>query len=162
MALAQEITRALKRHDRDLFCQFSPVHGCDVVYRRSRRLERVWETAEFSLSVPRETKEYVLALTSDWNHTSEPRAWGLDRILEKIRSMDHALNSQLFEEFEERERQLKKSKRRHLDNEVEAWAKDSRRAFGKMADESFGCVHSLDKSEQKRRKRDRRIKDGDY
>jgi len=162
MALVQEITRALKRHDRDLFCRYSPAHSCEVVYRTTKRFERVWDAEEFTLSTLKEQYEFVLALTSDWNYSGERRAWGIDQILERVKSMDLAQNERWFEEFEERELALKKSKHRHMENEIEAWAKDSRRAFAKAADDAFGTTVSLDKSEKKRRNRDRRIKDGYY
>ena len=155
---ASEITRSLKRYDRDLFCAQSNAGNYLCVYRRSKQFVPVVDEPEVRLLVLSEAKQHVLTLTDTWLNTGIRRDWGMDRILEKIKSMDLAHNARLIEEFEAREAQEQASADRHFDNELEAWAKDSRRAFAKATDDIL--THSLSKDEPTKRRKDRSFHNG--
>lgn len=155
---AQEITRAVRRYDRELFCAQSPAADMLCIYRKTKRYVVVCDEPEFRLLNLVSGKEFVLALTDTWSRKGIRRDWGIDMILEKIRSMDLAHNARLIEEFERAEERAKESKERAFTNELEAWASDSRRAFAKATDDIL--VHSLSKDEPTKRRKDRSIKNG--
>ncbi len=155
---AREITRTLKRYDPLLFCAQSKAGNYLSVYRRIKQFLPVVDSPEMRMLVLSEASQHVLALTDNWLASGKRRDWGMDLILEKIKSMDLANNARLFEEFEAQEEREKASADRHLDNELEAWAKDSRRAFAKATDDIL--THSLSKDEPRKRRKDRSIHNG--
>lgn len=155
---AKEITRSIRRYDREIFCAQSPAADMLCVYRRTKRYVVVCEEPDFRVLNLAAGREFVLALTDTWTRKGERRDWGIDIILEKLRSMDIQANERLIEEFERAEERSKASQERHFDNELEAWAKDSRREFAKATDGIL--THSLSKNETKRRRKDRSIKNG--
>ncbi len=157
--IASEITRSLKRYDRDLFC--APASdGVLCVYRKHKRVTPVWEHEDFTLSSVIEDKQLIFALTDNWSRRGTPRAWGTDFILNRLREIDAQANERLLEDFEKAEVRAQESKDRDLTNHLEAWASDSRRAFAKATDDIL--VHSLSKDEPRKRRKDRSIKNGNY
>lgn len=151
--------RELKRYDKDLFCSCTE-QGKWAVFRRTKRYVPVLVTEDFKLLNLIEAKELVFALTDSWTMTGQPRAWGIDFILNRLREIDLQANERLIEEMDERNERVDKSKERDFTNHAEAFWSDNRRAFAKATDGIL--THSLSKDEPKKRLRDRRIKNGNY
>lgn len=102
-------------------------------------------------------KSYVFALTDTWSLNGRSIPLGIDRVLDHVRRIDRTQRDMMaLEEADALNEKVDQSKKRHMKNEIEAFVKDSRRAFAKATDGIL--THSLDKSETKRRLKDRRIK----
>lgn len=151
--------RALRKYDRDLFCDHNR-DGVLCIFRKAKRFVPVCVSENFKLLNLIQDKQYVCSLTENWSLSTKPRQWGVDHVLSRVRQMDLQVNERLFEELEAQEKRIDDSERRHLRNEAEAYVADNRRQFTKWFDDEFGCVHSLSKDEPRKRQRDRRIKNG--
>ncbi len=101
-------------------------------------------------------KSYIFALTDTWSLNGRPIPLGIDRVLDHVRRIDRTQRDMAIQEADALNEKIDQSKKRHMKNEIEAFVKDSRRAFAKATDGIL--THSLDKSETKRRIKDRRIK----
>lgn len=154
---ALKYTRAVKRYDRDLFCDFNR-DGVLCVFRKTKRFVPVCVDQDFKLLNLVSAKEYVFALTDNWNSSGQKREWGIEFVLNRLREIDLAAQERFFEELEAQEERAKQSELRSFRNEAEAWASDNRRAFAKATDDIL--VHSLSKDEPKKRLKDRSIKNG--
>lgn len=153
--ILQSYTRALKRYDRDLYAGRT-MDGVACVFRRIKRYEDVCELEGVPLKVLRECAQLVFPLTDTWTMAGKPRPWGIEFVLNRVREIDAMANERFFEEMDELNEQVDKSKQRHMKNEMEAFFSDERRAFAKATDGIL--THSLSKDETKRRLKDRRIK----
>lgn len=154
--IIQSYTRALKSYDRDLFAGRT-MDGVACVFRKSKRFEPVCELNGQPLLVLREDKQLVFPLTDTWTMAGKPRAWGIEFVLSRVKEIDAMANERFFEELDAQNERVDESKKRHMKNEIEAFWKDERRRFAKATDGIL--THSLDKSETKRRLRDKRIKE---
>lgn len=153
--------RVLKRYDESLFVQRN-VDGVLCVFKHSKRFVPVFEAEGYRLSNLIRSKEYVFALTDTWGLTGKPRDYGVDDVLAHLQKIDSLANARFMEEAEELNARKDQSKKRALRNEMEAFWSHERNRFKKAIDESVGTTASLDKSETKKRLRDRRIKNGNY
>lgn len=154
---ASELTKTLKRYDRDLFAEAA--HDGQVrVFRKVRHAVPVVECEDYRLLTLVDKKQFVIALTDTWTMQGNPRQWGSDFVLNKLREMDSQANERIFEEFERAEERREQSKRRSAKNELEGKASYYRRAFAKATDDIL--VHSLSKDEPTKRKKDRSLKNG--
>lgn len=150
-------TRALKRYDRDLYAGRTK-DGVACIFRKSKRFEPVCELNGIPLSVLKEDKQLVFPITSTWTMAGEPRDWGIDRVLNRVREIDALANERFFEELDAANDRIEQSKQRSMKNEMEAFWSHERRRFAKATDGIL--THSLSKDEPKKRLRDRRIKNG--
>ena len=150
-------TRALKQYDRDLYAGRSK-DGLPCVFRRSKRYEVVGEWDDFKLLNLREDKQFIFALTDNWLASGKPRDWGIDFVLQKIKSIDALANERFLEEIDAENERIEKSRARSLKNEMEAFWSHERRRFAKATDGIL--THSLSKDEPKKRLKDRSIKNG--
>lgn len=153
--------KALKRYDRDLFCDHNR-DGVLCVFRKHKRFVPVCVSEGFKILNLITDKQFIFALTENWSLSTPPRVWGVDHVLTRIRQIDCQANERYFEELEAQEKRVDESEKRHLRNEAEAFVADNRREFTKWFDDEFGCVHSLSKDEPRKRLKDRRIKNGNY
>lgn len=151
--------RALKRYDESLFVQRN-ADGVLCVFKHSKRFMRVCEAEGYRLLNLVKSKEYVFALTDTWGINGKPRDYGVDDVVDHLKKIDSLANARFLEEAEERNAQSEKSKKRALRNEMEAFWSHERNRFKRAIDESVGTTTSLDKSDRKKRLRDRRIKNG--
>lgn len=151
--------RVLQSYDRDLFVERN-LDGVLCVFRHTKRYDLVIETEDFKLMNLRSGKDYVCALTETWGLTSKPRDWGSDDVLDHIQKIDQLANKRFLEEADTLNEEVEKKRKRHLRGEMEAFWHDERRAFARATNDIL--THSLDKSETKRRLKDRRIKNGNY
>ncbi len=149
-------TRVLKRYDRDVYAARNS-EGIICVFRTAHRQEYVGELKKgVHLFETLKGKQFIFALTDTWTLKGRPRAWGIDIVADRLRSMDALANERLFEELDRHNEKVDESNRRHLKNEMEAFWSHERRRFAKATDDIL--VHSLSKDEPKKRLRDRRIK----
>ena len=148
-------TRALKRYDSDLFAGLTK-DGLPCVFRKSKRVEYVCDLDDTKLFNLRDDRQFVFALTDNWTAGGRPRSWGIDFVLQKIKSVDALANARFFEEMDEANERIDKSRQRHIKNEMEAFWSHERRRFAKATDDIL--THSLSKDEPKKRLKDRSIK----
>lgn len=152
-------TKALRSYDRDLFAGRSK-DGVPCVFRKAKRYEPVWVTDEFRLYNLIVDKQFVFAITDNWMANGEPRDWGIDDVLNKVKKSDFLANKALFDEMDEANEQVERIKKKDLRNNIESFWIDERRRFAKATDDIL--THSLSKDEPKRRLKDRSIKNGNY
>ncbi len=150
-------TRALKRYDSDLYAGRSK-DGLPCVFRKSKRFEVVGEWDDFKLLNLCEDKQFIFALTDNWLASGKPRDWGIDFVMNKIKSIDALANERFLEEIDAENEKLDKSRARSIKNEMEAFWSHERRRFAKATDGIL--THSLSKDEPKKRLKDRSIKNG--
>jgi hypothetical protein len=157
--LEASYTRALKRYDRDLFCSRNK-DGILCVFRKHKRFEPVCVADNFKILNLIVDKQFVCSLTANWTLRTEPRMWGIDHVLSKIREMDLQANEALLEKLDEQNEKVDQAEQRKFRNETEAFLADNRRQFAKAFDESLGLMHSVSKDEPRKRLKDRSIKNG--
>lgn len=157
--LLSSYTRALKRHDRDLFAGLTK-DGMPCVFRRVKRFVPIYVDEGFKFLDLIEDKQLIMALTDNWTMRGRPRAWGIDFVLDRIKEIDTQANERLFEEIDRKNETVDESHRRQFRNEAEAFWSDNRRAFVKATDDIL--IHSLSKDEPKKRLKDRSIRNGNY
>lgn len=150
-------TRALRRYDRDLFAGRTK-DGAICVFRKVKRFVPVCESEGFRLLSLIEDKQLVFALTDNWVLSGQPRDWGVDDVLDRVKKLDSWANERFFEELDAENEKVDESRKRHFRNEAEAFWSDNRRAFAKATDDIL--VHSLSKDEPRKRLKDRSIKNG--
>lgn len=154
---AKSYERVLKSYDRDLFVDRNR-DGVLCVFRHTKRYEPVVEAEGFRLLNLKRDREYVFALTETWGLSGKPRDWGADDVLDHVQKIDKLANADVLSAADELNDQVNERRMRHIRGEMEAFWKDQRRAFAKATDDIL--THSLDKSETKRRLKDRSIKNG--
>src|ERR1043165_535350 len=111
--LVDSYTRALKRYDRDLFAGRTK-DGALCVFRKVKAFELVCDDTNFKLYNLTERKEFVLALTDNWQRSGIPRAWGIDFVLGRVKQMDIVANERFFDEIDENNEKVDESKRREF------------------------------------------------
>ncbi len=148
-------TKALKSYDSDLFAGRTK-DGLPGVFRRYKRLEEVCDLDGIPLLLVKYQPQFVFALTENWTFATPPRDWGIDFVLQKIKSIDAVANARLLEEMDEANEAIDKSRARHMRNEMEAFWSHERRRFAKATDDIL--THSLSKDEPRKRLKDRSIK----
>ncbi len=148
-------TRALKRYDSDLYAGRTK-DGLPCVFRKHKCFEFVCEFEDSKLFNLMDNRQFVFALTDNWTTSGKPRDWGIDFVLEKIKSVDALANQRFFEEMDAHNERIEESKKRDLKNEMEAFWSHERRRFAKATDGIL--THSLSKDEPRKRLKDRSIK----
>ena len=148
-------TRALKRYDSDLYAGRTK-DGLPCVFRKFKCYEFVCEWEGNILLNLKDNRQFVFALTDNWTAMGKPRDWGIDFVLEKIKSVDALANERFFEEMDAHNEKVDNSKKRALKNEMEAFWSHERRRFAKATDDIL--THSLSKDEPRKRLKDRSIK----
>lgn len=152
-------TKALKSYDSDLYAGRTK-DGVPCVFRKSKRFEPVCEWDGVPLLALIEDKQFIIGITDNWLASGAPREWGVDRVVEKVKSIDARANEQLFAEMDAENERQDKSRERSIKNEMEAFWSHERRRFAKATDGIL--THSLSKDEPKKRLKDRSIKNGNY
>lgn len=152
-------TKALRSYDRDLFVGHTK-DGVACVLRKYKRFEPICEWDGGKLSSLVEEKQFVFALTDNWNMSGRPREWGIDFVLARIKEIDIVANLKLFDELDAHNEKVDESKKRDMRNKMESFLIDERSRFAKATDGIL--THSLSKDEPKKRLKDRSIKNGNY
>ena len=147
--------RVLKSYDKDLFADRN-IDGTLCVFRHSKAFEPVIETEGFRLLNLKKRKQYIFALTDTWGLSGNPRDWGVDDVLDHVQKIDSLSNQNFLDAADKLNERVEQKKKRGLKNEMEAFWSHERRRFAKATDHIL--THSLDKTETKKRLKDRRIK----
>ncbi len=157
MSDARAYTRALKSYDTDLFASRTR-DGVLAVFRKHTRYEYFGYVDELggNLFYPIDGKQLIFPLTDNWMMSGNPRSWGIDIVVDKIRQGDARANEALFDEMDAHNERIELSEKRSMNNEIESFWKHERRRFAKATDDVL--THSLSKDEPKRRLKDRSIK----
>lgn len=150
-------TKALRSYDRELFAGRTK-DGVACVFRRHKRYVPVCEFNGQPLMSLYEDKQFVFALTDNWTAKGNPRDWGIDFVLNRIKEIDVLANERLIDELDAQNEKVDKSRQRGLRNEMEAFWSHERRRFAKATDDIL--THSLSKDEPKKRLKDRSIRNG--
>lgn len=132
MGRIDEITRAIKLHDRELFCERSE-EGKLCVYRKSSRVETYRLDDESVLHVVRPTPYFVFALTDNWRLAGEPKDWGIEPIMARLKALD-LWNRDVAGDIIEQELKERASLERERQNTIESFLLDYRRQFAKAFD----------------------------
>lgn len=152
MSREQEINRIIQRYDRELVAQ-RDFKGTMCVWRKAYRFEEFeFDGKRFLFSRP--DLKLVFALTDNWTQSGRPVDWGLEPILNRLKSIDVWRDPDFAEKLIAQYEQDEQSNRRNLRNTVESFLIDYRRQFAK----TFGDVNTSTLAKTDRR----RIKDGSY
>jgi hypothetical protein len=125
---AEQITRELKLHDRELYCEMHKV-GKLCVYRKSVR----WEDYDLDgvfMRFARPAPHFIMALTHNWQLAGDAVDWGLLPIIARLNAMD-LHNRDLAEELIKDEEKRAEQRRRDFHSKNEDFAKEIRRPFAK-------------------------------
>jgi hypothetical protein len=130
----RQINRALKGHDKRLFA----VRASTGVVHVLRQADK-WEAADAldeRLAESRLKPQYIMALTDNWTQTGNPVDWGIEPIMERIRSMDSWSRSEgiLDGMIQKRQRQ-REDQKRALNNNLRARAADMRKDFARATND---------------------------
>lgn len=149
MDRATELTRHLKRYDRELYCSKNR-EGKLCVYRNSTR----WETFNLRdgsvLRVARPTPFFILALTHNWSIHGLATDWGSIPLLDKIKTIDgwhRDISEDLIDQYEREE----KDRERDTRNNIESFLYDFRGQFKKtFSDTNVSNLKKVDSRNLKR------------
>lgn len=129
MGRANQITRALKRFDRELYCAESG-EGKLCVYRNSTRWETYQLDKDSYLRIAQPTPFFIFALTDDWKYTGRRVDRGILPILERLRMSDLQKRDMMREYIEAYEKNEAASQKKRL-SETEDFFKEIRPQFKK-------------------------------
>ena len=143
------IDRIVKTHDRELYAERAQ-SGAIIIYKIGKRLDSVIEYSGAAIAWFKESPEYVFALTNNWTASGEPREWGSEVVLKRLREHDLHANEKLFADIERQEALKEKTKERDFSNNTEAWLSDNHGKFKK----AFADINTanFDKSDRRRRR----------
>jgi hypothetical protein len=129
----ERITRELKNHDSQLYCDWGGA-GRLCVYRKSTRWESYYLDEDAVLSVARPTPHFIFALTENWSLKGEPKDWGVEPILARLKAID-LWNRDLAEEIIQNTEKETESLARDRRNNTESFLLDFRKQFAKTFDD---------------------------
>lgn len=148
--IVRHYNRVVRSYDRELYAQRSEDGLVSILRKNFRYVAYDIDGASVHVLTP--SPEFVFALTDNWTKRGQPRQWPADDVLFRIREIDHWAKQDLMEELERQNEEIEKKKRRHIRNEMEAFASDFRKDFARATNDIN--VSILDKSEKRRRIRD--------
>ncbi len=144
-ARARVLSKHLREYDSKLYAKFR--YGRIDVFRKGERYVAYDFDGETILA-PVENDWYVMSLTHDWNINGRPVDWGVEPLLARLRAID-LHRRDLASEMERAEEKLSASKDRTMDNNLEAFWKDNRRAWAKNFEHTI--VSSLPRPDRRYR-----------
>jgi hypothetical protein len=147
-----EINRIVQNYDRELVAQ-RDFKGTMCVWRKANKFE-AFEFEGIKYLYARPHLNLVFALTDNWTQKGRPVEWGLEPILNRLKSIDVWRDPDFAENLIAQYEKDAQSQKRQMKNTVESFLIDYRRQFAK----TFGDVNTstLEKTDK------RRIKDGRY
>jgi len=142
----RRITKAIKKHDPSLFCDENH-EGKLCIYRKSSTYD-LFDFDGTKLFVTRPFRQYVCALTDNWNELGRPVDWGIEPIVCRLKAIDLASNPRLFEDLIQGYEKAKESEERDFKNNVESFLLDFRKQFAR----TFNNVNisTLEKTDRRR------------
>lgn len=152
--LLSAYTRALKRYDPDLYAGYS-MDGVPCIFKKWKRFEPVCELEGVPLFNLMQTKQYVCGITHNWSASGRIIDWGIDDVVGHIKEIDYLANVRLFEEMDALNEAKEKQAKGKFKSGIEDFWRDERKTFAKTTGDIL--THSLDKSEKRRRLKDKSI-----
>lgn len=144
MGRANVVTDYIKRYDSQLYCKDREGKLC--IFRKGQRIES-YDVDGVTIDFVRPAPHFVCALTDDWTTNGKPVEWGLMPILERLQS--HNLwERDIVKELQNAYDKKEASKSRELDNHIESYLKDNRKAFAKATDDVL--THSMSKTDKRK------------
>lgn len=128
-ARVSRITRELRNFDRRLFAH-RRADGMIQIIRQADRLEAsnyLQDDPELTPLHP----QFIIALTDNWNTTGKPVEWGIEPIMNQLKSMDSWRNTRILDQLREKREREARDKERTQRNELRAQALDMRRDFAR-------------------------------
>ncbi len=150
-----KITKAIKRYDRELYCDWSP-QGPLVIYRKGHRYEPM-EVNGVIIHYQVPSPHYVFALTDTWVVTGNPIDWGIEPIMARLRAMDLWRDDDIVKEHTRNYHKGEESKARDQRNSIESFLYEFRSQFAKATNNVNTSL--LDKRKDRRFKDDLKIKE---
>ena len=139
------LTGAVKRHDEKLFVKKDDF-GRMSVWRESYAL-RPYEISGSVIQCLEPAPHYIMSLTENWTMNAKPCEWGVEPILERLKSID-AWNRDSFvnSEMEENNRRVDESKQRSINNKIEDATYEAYGTFKKVfADINTANINKIKK-----------------
>lgn len=137
----------LRKYDPELYASWN--NDKFTIYRKSYRWDTYW-IGNDRLSVLRQQPLYIISLTDNWKPDGKSVEWGIEPMLDCLKSQDMWRNPNLFNEMvegrERRERYREQSKR----NDIRARAADLRRDFARATNDIN--TSTLEKVDNRRKK----------
>jgi hypothetical protein len=125
---AEQITKELRLHDGQLYCEMHKV-GKLCVYRKSVRWEDYWldgVTMRFARPAP----HFIMALTHNWQLAGDAVDWGTLPIIARLNAMDLHKRDLALEQIKDEEKRAEQ-RQRAFHSKNEDFAKEIRRPFAK-------------------------------
>lgn len=144
MDRASRITRELKYHDRDLYCE-KVESGTICIFRKIPHVEVYTMDGGERLVNVRSTPHFVTALTHNWGAGGEPADWGLDNILNRVKSLDLWSTENIHQHMISNYEKANKAMERDQDNKMEDFAREFRRDFQKATSDIRVCNMDMKK-----------------
>lgn len=132
MGRADDITKAIKSHDRELYCEKNR-EGKLCVYRKGSRIES-YDVNGHVIDFVRPAPNFVFALTDNWRTTGIPVEWGIVPILERLKAID-LWNRDLAGECIQSTIKEIESRDRARKNSTESFLMEFRRQFARATNE---------------------------
>ena len=139
---------ALKGHDRDLFAKRES-HAINI-YRIGRRWE-CHDFGEFRLHYSKPNPQFIVALTDDWRVTGRPVEWGIEPLLDRIKSIDGFGSFNLINDLPKMYEKAAEKKAQDRKSRDEEWLREHRDIFKKAFDPIN--TGTLDRKSENRRKK---------
>lgn len=148
----RRITSAIQDHDRELFAKEQ--HGRIDILRKGYKYEAYELDEDTVLQALKRNDYLVMSLTDTWNALGNPVDWGLEPIVARLRAMDLWRRDIAEEQIRLHEKDAM-SQDRDMDNNIEAYLKENRRAIAKH----WGDINTstLDKRSDRRFKDEKKI-----
>ncbi len=150
---AQQITKAIKRYDRELYAEKGVEDRIDI-FRRTM-VSVPYDFGDFRIVAFKEEPYRVFCLTDNWRPWGKPVEWGIEPILAKIKASD-LWQRDIVKDVNKSNEKIDASEDRSKKNEIEAFVKDFRPQFARAFDDVNTA--NLSKRNDRRFKDDRKIK----
>lgn len=139
----ESINRALKNHDSDLFCK-KESHGVNV-YRRNTAWEEFWlDGSRFLYSRP--SPQFILCLTDTWTVKGKPVEWGIEPIINRIKSIDSASSFNEVNNLVANLEKAEETKEKDRKNKFESMAYEMRGVYKKaFSDINTSSLEKIDR-----------------
>lgn len=130
---AQRYTRAVRKHDPELYVIQPQIGGMCFLMRKGQKL-RPYSFDGGTLWVSEPNPMQIMALTDDWTAKGAQVEWGILPLMEKIRSMDSHNDTHdggIIARLERNQERMAEAKRREQRSLHEAMAYEAHGAFRK-------------------------------
>lgn len=148
-----QINRAIREYDSKLYAQKGYQDRIDI-FRETYEFE-TYEMDGWILRFAKPVPHRVFSLTDNWTPWGKPVEWGIEPIVQRIRSCDlwkRDVGGEVIKQVEKK----KESEERHLKNESEAFFSDNKSVFKKAF--SDVNVSTLDMKKDRRYRDEKKIK----